>query len=185
MGQLASALKIDIDWLGIKIMPLEENTKKRIVHANKTIEILITTIRKIASSLRPSILDDFGLNAALQWHCNEFQNLNGIPCAFESGFDDSHLSMDQKTEFYRMAQESLTNVMRHAKASNVTVTTKEDTQNLYLIITDNGKGFDLSQRKNTLGLIGLRERAVSLNGELHIESTIGKGTIISVVIPKK
>ena len=185
LGQLASALKIDIDWLSMRIVAMEENTKHRIAHANKTIEILISSIRKIASSLRPSVLDDFGLNAALQWHCTEFQNLNGIQCLFEPGFDDKELTMEIKTEMYRICQESLTNVMRHAKATTVTVTTKEEDDNYCLTITDDGKGFDLSQRKNTLGLIGLRERALSLNGELNIESTIGKGTDICAVIPKK
>lgn len=184
-GQLASALKMDINWLNINIVALEENAKYRIANANKTIEALITSIRNTASRLRPSVLDHFGLNAALQWHCTEFQNLNDIPCTFEPGFDDKDLTMDRKTELYRMAQESLTNVMRHAKASNVTVTTKEDADNVYLNITDNGKGFDSNQKKNTLGLIGLRERALSLSGELHIESIIGKGTIICAVVPKK
>jgi PAS domain S-box-containing protein len=185
LGQLASALKIDIDWLNIRLPGMEDNARKRIDHANKTIQILINSIRKIASSLRPSVLDDFGLNAALKWHCTEFQNLNGVPCTFDAGFDDSDLPMYVKTEFFRMAQESLTNVMRHANASQVAVSTSEDANNLYLLVTDNGAGFDTNQHKNTLGLIGLRERAVSLNGRLTIESKPGKGTRISAIIPKQ
>lgn len=184
LGQLASALKIDIDWLNIKVASLEEKAKNRLAHANKTIEVLISSIRKIASNLRPSILDDFGLNAALNWHCTEFQNLNGVQCIFEPGFDDTGLGTAMKTEMYRMAQESLTNVMRHAKATAVTVSTREDAAHYYLTVTDNGKGFDVTQRKNTLGLIGLRERAISLDGELYIESILGSGTTISAVIPK-
>ncbi|MCW3088907.1 MAG: sensor signal transduction histidine kinase, partial [Sediminibacterium sp.] len=184
LGQLASALKIDIDWLGLRIVALEENAKHRIAHAHKTIEILISSIRKIASNLRPSILDDFGLNAALKWHCAEFTSLNGIPCTYEPGFDDEGLATQKKTEFYRMAQESLTNVMRHAKATEVSVSTREDDDYLYLVVKDNGLGFDVSQRKNTLGLIGLRERALSLGGGLHIESSPGNGTRITAVIPK-
>jgi len=185
LGQLASALKIDIDWLGIKIVALEEPAKNRIAHANKTIEVLINSVRKIASSLRPSILDDFGLNAALLWQCAEFQNLNGIECIFEPGFDDKDLNINIKTELFRMAQESLTNVMRHAKAGSVTVSTKEDIENIYLTIADNGQGFEPAQRKNTLGMIGLRERALSLGGKLQIESAIGKGTTICAIVPKK
>lgn len=184
LGQLASALKIDIDWLGIRIGGLEEAAKNRIIHANKTIEVLITTVRKIASSLRPSVLDDFGLNAALQWHCAEFQNLNGIPCIFESGFDDKDLSMTTKTELFRIAQESVTNIMRHAKASSISIITKEDAEKIYLSITDNGIGFDSSKLKATLGLIGLQERAATLHGELQIESSIGIGTVVRAVIPK-
>jgi len=175
LGQLASAIKIDIDWLNIKIGAPEESMKQRVAHVNKAIDVMITTIRKVAARLRPSALDDFGLNAALQYHCAEFEELNGIPCRFDPGFDDSVLTMERKTELYRITQESLTNVMRHAKAKTVRVTTKEDDDSLYLIITDDGKGFDMSKRKNTFGLIGLRERAVSLNGELNIDSTIGGG----------
>jgi PAS domain S-box-containing protein len=184
LGQLATALKIDIDWLNLKVVTLEASAKNRMVHAIKTIEVLISSIRKIASRLRPSVLDDFGLNAALQWHCAEFQSLNGIQCSFEPGFDDLGITMEMKTEMFRMTQESLTNVMRHAHATEVHVTTGEDDKNLYLTVSDNGDGFDTGKRKNTLGLIGLRERAVSLNGVLNIESGIGKGTTISAVIPK-
>ena len=184
LGQLAFALKIDIDWLSIKIVTLEESAKNRIAHANKTVQVLISSVRKIASSLRPSILDDFGLNAALQWQCEEFHNLNGIQCIFEPKFDDTGLPVNMKTELFRIAQESLTNVMRHANADRVTVSTRMDNEMIYLTIRDNGLGFDVSLHKNTLGLIGLRERALSLGGELRIESKIGKGTIICAVIPK-
>ena len=89
-----------------------------------------------------------------------------------------------KTELFRMTQESLTNVMRHANATVVNVTTEQDEQHYYLTISDNGKGFDTDKRKNTLGLVGLRERAISLNGTLNIDSMIGKGTTIRVIIPK-
>ena len=156
-----------------------------IAECNKTIEILIASVRQIASALRPSILDDFGLNAALHWQCAEFQNLNGIQCIFIPGFDDGGLSVGLKTALFRIAQESLTNVMRHAKAGKVSVRTKEYNECIYLYIIDNGKGFNIEQSKTTLGLIGLRERAVSLGGELEIESQIGKGTTISAIVPKK
>ncbi len=184
LGQLASALKIDIDWLGIKVEGLNEMEKNRITHANKTLEVLLTSIRKIASGLRPSVLDDFGLNAAVKAHCEEFERLNVIPCIFQSGFNDENLAMNVKTELFRIIQESMTNVMRHAKAKDILIKTSEDTENIYLTITDNGIGFDHEKKKNTLGLIGLQERAISLHGRLEIESRIGKGTIIHAIIPK-
>ena len=93
--------------------------------------------------------------------------------------------MNIKTELFRMAQEAMTNVMRHAKASNIRISTGEDEKNLYLTITDNGVGFDMAQHKNTLGLIGLRERALSIGGKLKIESSIGMGTVISIAVPRK
>jgi signal transduction histidine kinase len=184
LGQLASALKIDIDWLGIKIPGLDDIGKMRIDHANKTIQVLISSIRKIASSLRPSVLDDFGLNAAIEWQCREFQRLNSIQCIFKADFDDDNLPKEMKIELFRIAQESLTNVMRHSKASQVNVALTENDENIYLQITDDGKGFDTKVKKGTLGLMGLRERAVSIDGELRIESEPGKGTTVLATIPK-
>ena len=184
LGQLASAIKIDIDWLSIKHAEMEDVGKMRMSHATKTIEVLIASIRKIASSLRPSVLDDFGLNVAIEWQCREFQNLSSIQCIFEPNFDDEDLPMEIRTELFRMTQESLTNVMRHANASHVTVQLTEDKEKIYLRITDDGKGFDTKIKKNTLGLIGLRERAASINGELSIKSQAGNGTTVLAVVPK-
>ncbi len=185
LGQLASALKIDIDWLSIKNVAIDDIGKMRITHATKTIEVLISSIRKIASSLRPSVLDDFGLNAAIEWQCREFQNLSSIQCIFEADFDDEGLPMEIKTELFRMTQESLTNVMRHSKAAQVTVKLTEDDENMFLKITDDGRGFDTTVKKSTLGLIGLRERAVSISGQLRIESEPGNGTVVLAIIPKR
>jgi PAS domain S-box-containing protein len=184
LGQLATALKIDIDWLNIRLPEVEQLARKRIEHAMHTIEVLIFSVRKIASSLRPSVLDDFGLNAALKWHCTEFQNLNGIACKFDPRLDDTELPVFIKTELFRVAQESLTNVMRHANATEVLVTTEEDERHYFLTIMDNGQGFDIREGKNTLGLVGLRERVSSMNGHLDINSNPGKGTVILVKVPK-
>ncbi|MEO8172810.1 MAG: PAS domain S-box protein, partial [Sediminibacterium sp.] len=158
IGQLVSALKIDIDWMSIKMPAMDEPAQKRIDHATKTVGILIASIRKIASSLRPSILDHFGLNAAVEWQCKEIQNINSIRCIFNSDFDDRELSIEAKTVLFRITQESLTNTMRHSRAQNVTVEITADIERIYLKITDDGTGFDTAVTKNTLGLIGLRER---------------------------
>ena len=185
LGQLASAVKIDLDWLHIKSAEMDEASRKRMAHAAGTTALLITSIRKTASGLRPSVLDDFGLNAALKWHCNEFEQLTGINCTTEIEFDDSLLTTDMKTELFRIVQESLTNVMRHSQAKNAWVVTKEDKDFYMIRISDDGKGFDTTTQKNTLGLIGLRERVQSLNGSLEIKSTPGKGTDVSISVPKK
>ncbi len=185
LGQLASAIKIDVDWFGLHLDNNELLVQKRIDHANKTIAILISSIRKIASQLRPSILDDFGLNAAIEWQCKEFQNLNGIKCIFINGVEDTDLSKEVQTELFRMVQESLTNVMRHAKANRVEVKLTEDEEMIHLSVTDDGKGFDTIQKRQTLGLVGLRERAISINGQLQINSEPGKGTAVLAQIPKK
>lgn len=185
LGQLASALKMDIDWLLLHLAGGEESSKKRISHATHTLEIMLAYIHKIAADLRPSILDDFGLNVTLQWHCSEFHNMNGIECIFESTLDDRELPGNVKTELFRIAQESLNNVWRHANASYVNVTLLEEGERICLSVRDNGRGFETSEKRNTLGLVGLRERALSMGGELKIKSEPGKGTTVIAYIPKK
>lgn len=185
LGQLATAVKIDADWLASKMTGKDDFTEKRIMHMTTSVDTLLSSIRKIATSLRPSVLDDFGLNAAVQWQCNEFESLNNIETGFIHEFDDSHISPEQKIELYRIAQESLTNVMRHAAATRVDVTLSENEDTIFLEVADNGKGFDLTARKGTLGLLGIKERAASINGELQIRSKPGEGTSIIVTIPKK
>lgn len=185
LGQLASALKMDIDWLSIRFAGGEELGKKRISHATRTLEIMLGYIQKIAADLRPSILDDFGLNVALQWHCSEFYNMNGIECIFESTLDDNDLQVSVQTKLFRIVQESLNNVRRHADASSVYVTLLDEGDRICLSVMDNGSGFETSEKRNTLGLLGLRERAISMGGELRIESKQGKGTTVIAYIPKK
>ncbi|NCI46599.1 PAS domain-containing sensor histidine kinase [Sediminibacterium soli] len=185
LGQLASALKIDLDWLTLRISSSEETMRNRLSHARKTVEVLIDSVRKMAYSLRPSILDDFGLNAALKSYCREFERLSGCECVFSATLDEAELDMHTRTELFRIGQESLTNVMRHAHATRVTVSTYEENGMYCLKITDNGRGFDTSQFSQTLGLVGLRERVGSLNGKLLLESGIGRGTEIRVEIPRQ
>lgn len=184
LGQLASAVKIDLDWLDSRILQPDESAKKRIQHATNTTNVLLGSIRKIASGLRPGILDDFGLNAAIQWQSEEFTKLTGIPCYTSFDFDDEQLSGNLKTELFRMVQESLTNVMRHAAAKKVNIYTSEDNQNLYVSIQDDGMGFNASLSTQTFGLLGLRERAQSLHGSLTINSEPGKGTTVHITVPK-
>lgn len=183
LGQLASVVKMDIDWLSLRLTNVEEIPRKRIQHASDTADLLITTVRKIAAMLRPSMLDELGLNASLAWQCRQFTLLNGIPCVFDQFLSDDHLPVSVKTELFRICQESLTNIMRHAKASRVTVTLKDTGGDVELRIIDDGAGFDTKARVSTLGLIGMRERAMSVNGKLVIDSAPGKGTSISVTVP--
>jgi signal transduction histidine kinase len=129
-------------------------------------------------------LDELGLNASIEWQCKEFTRIDGIPCVFEQLCDDEGLSLAVKTELFRICQEALTNIMRHAHATEVIVTIQKKYGSKQLTIADNGIGFDISKKKNTLGLIGMRERALSVNGELTVKSEPGKGTIVSVAVPK-
>ncbi len=183
LGQLASALKIELDWLQLNVKGLDEKANSRIHHAVSITKTMITTTRKIATALRPSIIDELGLNDSLKWQCAEFQQLNNIQCTFSEDFDDRNASLEIRTELFRICQESLTNVMRHAHASKVMVSIRTVEGNLELCIRDNGTGFDTRVKTSHIGLVGVRERALSIGGDLVVESEIGKGTNICLVVP--
>lgn len=129
-------------------------------------------------------MDHFGLTAVLEAHCRELQHQNGIECIFESGIDEQDRSVEAKTALFRIAQELLVNVSTHSGADQVRVRLSEKEENIILSITDNGGGFEISEKRNTLGLVGLRERAHSLKGTLTIDSKPGPGIRVLAMIPK-
>jgi len=184
LAQLASVVKMDVDWIRIKVPDLPEPVKNRVEHASVVADMLINTIRKITSSISPVMLEETGLNATLKWHCREFSLLTGIPCIFESDYKETDLSLEIQTDFFRICQESLSNIMYHAEAKNVEISIKEKDNHIYLTILDDGKGFTMGQQKQTSGLVSIRERANSINGELTIDSVPGKGTKICVTLAK-
>lgn len=184
LGQLTAVLKMDIDWLAINLSETSEMQKNRIAHASDTAKLIINTIRKIASSLRPSMIEELGLDASLEWQCKKFTSANQIPCVFENMDDEDGLSAEIKTAIFRICQEALLNISHHAQATHVTVVKKMVENNITLLICDNGKGFLKEQQKKSFGLIAIRERIHALNGHLHIETEIGIGTKVSVSIPK-
>lgn len=180
LGQLASALKLDIDWLQLNSTDENPKAKARIKNAVYILEILIDATRKIAASLRPAMLDELGLTATLKWQCNQFEKTNGIRCVFTEAFDDTAVPSKTSNELFRICQESLTNITRHAKATQVAVSLISNGAVIELTISDNGKGFDTAIASNHLGLVGMRERALSINGQLTITSSPGEGTTVQV-----
>ncbi len=184
LAQLASVVKMDVDWIRGHVSDLHPAAKERIEHALVVSDLLISTIRRITFTLSPNMMDDLGLDASLEWHCREFSILNGIPCRFESAYDESALSHEIKLDFFRICQESLTNIMYHAQASSVTISIKEVGKKINLVIRDDGKGFDAAQQKNTSGLISMRERAASINAEFTIKTSPGEGTMVCLTITK-
>ncbi len=185
LGQLAAALKMDVDWLALNLPEIPEIQQNRMAHASATAKMIIQTIRRIASALRPSMLDELGLNAALEWLCKEFTTKYNIPCRFDPAYDDEDLSIEIKTVLFRVCQEALRNISQHAEATRVRIGADVNDREVTLRISDNGKGFEMSRQKNTMGLIGMRERAMAINGNLEIRSSPGEGTIISLVVRKK
>lgn len=184
LAQLASVVKMDIDWIGSNLPGLQEHSKSRIEHASIMAELLINTIRRISFSISPNMLDDLGLNAALKWLCREFSLLNGIPCYFESSYDEADLTHEVKLDFFRICQESLANIMYHAQANSVTISIENSVGHIYLSVTDDGKGFDAEKLEQSSGITSMRGRAASINGRLTIQSESGKGTRICVAVTK-
>jgi len=185
VGQLATAIQLQLHLLKLKSPDINAAGLERIDRTMELSDMMISSIRRIATAIRPIALDERGLNDALQWQCEQLQESHHITCRFTKDFDDSKLSPDAKTEFFRICQESMTNVMRHAQASLVEVSIKTQGDNIHLLIKDNGKGFDTNQKTTHLGLIGLRERAHSLKGELILTTGAGRGTVIEVVVPNQ
>ena len=186
LGQQLTGLKMDVAWMKKKIDSKNKVIIDKFTEINHVIDDTVKTVRRIAYELRPGILDDLGLNAALEWHSIEFQRRTGIICSFHSGIDDTILNKEIVTSIFRIYQESLTNVIRHSQATSVKSSLVEDLENYILDIQDNGKGFDQkdASNKNTLGLLGMRERSSMISGTLKIESVPSMGTLIVLKVPK-
>jgi signal transduction histidine kinase len=131
------------------------------------------------------MLDDLGLIAALEWYCQEFQSRTNIPCHFKSDVESLNIERNLATNIFRVYQETLTNVARHSGASAVEAKLSTENDVIRLTIQDDGSGFDIDEVrvKKSLGLIGMRERAILFGGDLLIKSRVGEGTIVTLEIP--
>jgi signal transduction histidine kinase len=186
LGQALTGLKLDMSWLAARLArttkPVQAKMKTMVDHIDETIQ----TVRRIATELRPGILDSLGLVAALEWQANEFQSRTGIPCQVVSAVDDdAHLQQQFATVFFRIYQETLTNIIRHANATLVEVRLAEENGALVLIVRDNGRGISEEEIANTrsIGLIGMRERAMLIRGEVTLTGEPGKGTTMTLRVP--
>ena len=187
LGQLTTALKIDMAWVKKKMIELDGNPKTatRIDDMLGLLHEMVTTIRRISQELRPSILDNLGLSAAVEWYLKEFEKRTNIKTTFDNTLDDEDEQLPNliKTSLFRICQESLTNVMRHAQATKVDCELQKiDSKKIVLQIKDNGKGFDINQKTKSFGLLGMQERAGMINGSIIIKSEINKGTTIHIEV---
>jgi len=185
LGQQLTALKMDVSWIKKKMNPENEDLEERLIGMLTLIDQTVKVVRRIASDLRPGILDDLGLIAALEWQLGEFEKRMGVKTIFYAQVTNLELEKKLSIAVFRVYQEALTNIARHSGATQIDVLLAEDEGIFTLTIHDNGKGFDIAEikSKNTLGLIGMTERMRMLNGELTIESSPGKGTSIIIKVP--
>ena len=185
LGQQLTVLKMDVSWLHKNLADENEKAKEKTQNLLNMLENTVKTVRKISSELRPSMLDDLGLLAALEWQSQEFSKRSGIKTIFSSAIGNLSFSQNIATGIFRIFQESLTNVARHADATRVKASLQMKNGNIVLQIEDNGKGFTIASIENnkTLGILGMRERTLMMGGEYKIKSTPGKGTIVEVIVP--
>lgn len=185
LAQDLTALKMDLSWLGKRLPQDQKPLSDKTQSMNSLIDTTIKTVKRISAELRPGILDDLGLIAAIEWQADEFQNRTGIICHL--AFDPEEITVDQEraTVIFRIFQETLTNVVRHAQAKKVTVALKERAGKLTLRVKDNGKGITEEQisHAQSFGLIGMRERVYPWGGTVSISGTPGKGTTVLVNLP--
>jgi signal transduction histidine kinase len=185
LGQALTALKMDIAWMKKNSGMTEEMRASKMDVMLRLTDSTIQTVKRIATELRPGILDDLGLVSAIEWQTKEFQNRSGIECNFEIFVDEFALEDDISIAVFRIFQESLTNIARHSGATKVTVTIKEAGDYLQVEITDNGVGISEKQisSSKSLGIIGMNERVSVFRGKLTISRAAEGGTAVRVYIP--
>ena len=187
LGQQLTGLKMDLSWIGKrKIVEEDIEVRQKVLTVMNLLDATIKTVRRIATDLRPSILDDLGLIAAIEWQSQEFEKRSGISTTFISSMEECRYSSVISIGLFRICQETLTNVARHANASKIRISLQErDNANILLKIEDDGKGFEVGKigEKKTLGLLGMKERTLMMGGQFRMDSHPGKGTILSVTVP--
>ncbi|HVW98201.1 MAG TPA: PAS domain-containing sensor histidine kinase [Mucilaginibacter sp.] len=188
LGQMLTGLRMDIVWLRKKMTGADGTVTERF---EKSLELLgqtRQTVRQLSSSLHPSLMEDLGLTAAISALSSEFEERWGLKVAFKAqweGVDEMGLSRETSIGIYRVFQESLTNVAKHAQATEVKTMLYVENNNLVLSINDNGKGFDTKAVAGgkTLGLLSIRERALMMRGKFELETAQHQGTTVRLIVP--
>lgn len=189
LGQVLTALKMDLSWLSKRSSGDQESILGKIESMSTLIDQAIQRVHTLSAELRPGILDDFGLLAAIEWQAEEFQNRAGIKCKVAADSQEVDLDKGQSTTIFRIFQETLTNIVRHANATKIEVSLEEKDGNVVLKVKDNGRGIteeEISDPKS-FGLIGMRERVRPWDGEVNIVGVQDRGTQVtaSMTLDKK
>ena len=182
LGQSLTAIRYGVGRLARYAPEDDADAARRADETRELIDELIGHVRQIAADLRPGVLDDFGLPTALEWQAGRFTDRTEIACRVEDATGDADIPDHIATSAFRIAQEALTNVARHAEARSVTIALRADDERLVLSVRDDGRGFDPDAvaGKGSLGLVGMRERALAQGGVLHIDGAPGQGATVTV-----
>lgn len=190
LGQSLTGLKMDLSWLGKRAATVGDAELTALMEdklraMTQLVDATIGIVRKIATQLRPGLLDDLGLEAAAEWQVKEFGTRSGIACRFVSKLANIEVSPDSSTAVFRILGETLTNVARHAEATRVEVRLAVKGRSVVLRVKDNGRGITTGEASGTksLGLLGMRERALLVGGTVQVDGVPHKGTTVTVSIP--
>ena len=185
LGQSLTALKMDLHWMRNKLPDRDESLIQKTDAISDLVDSTMKMVKKISSELRPLLLDDFGLSAAIEWQVEEFQERTGIPCELNSEPQEIVLDQAISIAVFRVVQEALTNVTRHADATGVEVSLKKEDGLVTMEVRDDGHGISKEHLLDpkSFGLIGMRERVHSFGGRLTIRGNPGEGTVVEAVLP--
>jgi signal transduction histidine kinase len=183
VGQVLTALRMELGSIDRLRAPGDGTLAQAVAESRQLVDNMVRTVRDLALGLRPSMLDDFGLQPALEWHARDFTRRFGLPVDLSATGDLGQLPEPYATCVYRVVQEALTNCVRHASASQVRVAVAGRGDALTVSVVDDGVGIRPERRKNGLGLRGIEERVRDLDGTIEIKSTAGVGTAITIRIP--
>jgi PAS domain S-box-containing protein len=188
LGQLLTAITMDLTWTKRHLTEEEGEVRERLARSIEMVGDGVRSVHNICNGLRPGVLDDLGLPAAIEWQASEFASRTGIDCEVILQSSDLHADSGISTTIFRIFQECLTNVMRHAEAKSVRVTLRGEDGNLVLIVKDDGVGFresSVSDTMRSLGLLGMKERAQAYGGEVTVTSSPGNGTTVTIRVPEE
>ena len=185
LGQVLTGLKMDVSWIQKRLSPGEKLLRDKMQYMLEYLNPAVQMVRRISTELRPGILDDLGLKEAMEWQIRDFENRTGLRVALCSNMGENRLQGDVNTALFRILQESLTNIIRHAGATEVAIDIEQKKNSISLRVRDNGRGISKrrSEARNSIGIAGMRERAELAGGEFRITGSRGKGTEIFVEIP--
>lgn len=184
MGATLTALKMSVHWLASKLPPDMAQFTAETEHMDKLVADMTHTMRHVVSQLMPTQMHDLGFASAVENYVRNFRKLTGIECVLVLPKGELMLDENQSSTLFRILQESLNNIAKHAQATSVNISFIKRNDSLTLVIKDNGVGFDRAMhRENSFGLLGISERAMMVNGKARISSQPGKGTQVAVRIP--
>jgi signal transduction histidine kinase len=182
---MLTALKMDTVWLHKRLPPDRAEIDTKIAGMVRLIDQAVQTVRDLASELHPGLLDDLGLVAAVEWYTQQFSKRTGVVYEIDLASDDIVLNPTATTAVFRIVQEALTNIARHADATQVIISLSQTAEGFFMKVQDNGRGIPESQLNNqrSLGVMGMKERARAFGGTFEIKSVVGQGTSVIFKLP--